>query len=57
MPTRSRSHARHPRRARLDPLRYMHSPVEMVDLDDVENTVALLVAFAESLGPDLDLSR
>ena len=35
----------------------MHSPVEMVDLDDVENTVALLVAFAETLGPDLDLSR
>ena len=31
------------------PLRYMHSPVEMVDLDDVEATVALLVAFAESL--------
>ena len=39
------------------PLRYMHSPVEMVDLDDVETTVALLVAFAETLGPDLDLSR
>ncbi|MDQ2675672.1 MAG: M42 family metallopeptidase [Actinomycetota bacterium] len=39
------------------PLRYMHSPVEMVDLEDVEATVALLVAFAETLGPDLDLSR
>jgi putative aminopeptidase FrvX len=39
------------------PLRYMHSPVEMVDLVDVENTVALLVAFAESLGSDLDLTR
>jgi len=39
------------------PLRYMHSPVEMVDLEDVENTVALLVAFAESLDADVDLSR
>jgi putative aminopeptidase FrvX len=39
------------------PLRYMHSPVEMVDLRDVEATVALLVAFAESLEPGLDLSR
>jgi len=39
------------------PIRYMHSPVEMVDLDDVEATVALLVAFAESLDSDVDLSR
>ena len=39
------------------PLRYMHSPVEMVDLGDVEATVALLVAFAESLDSDVDLSR
>lgn len=39
------------------PLRYMHSPVEMVDLGDVEATVALLVAFAESLEPGVDLSR
>lgn len=39
------------------PLRYMHSPVEMVDLRDVEATVALLVAFAESLDADVDLSR
>ena len=28
------------------PLRYMHSPVEMVDLRDVEATVELLAAFA-----------
>ena len=27
------------------PLRYMHSPVEMVDLGDVEATIALLAAF------------
>jgi len=28
------------------PLRYMHSPIELVDLDDVEHVVRLLVAFA-----------
>jgi len=39
------------------PLRYMHSPVEMVDLRDVEATAALLVAFAESLEAGVDLSR
>jgi endoglucanase len=39
------------------PLRYMHSPVEMVDLGDVEATVELLVAFVTSLDADVDLSR
>ena len=39
------------------PLRYMHSPVELVDLDDLEATVELIVAFAASLGADVDLSR
>jgi putative aminopeptidase FrvX len=39
------------------PLRYMHSPVEMVDLADVEATVALIVAFAERLDDSVDLSR
>ena len=39
------------------PLRYMHSPVEMVDLDDVEATVELIAAFAERLSDDVDLSR
>ena len=39
------------------PLRYMHSPVEMVDLADVEATVELIAAFAASLEPDVDLSR
>lgn len=39
------------------PLRYMHSPVEMVDLADVEATITLLVAFAEGLAVDVDLSR
>lgn len=31
------------------PLRYMHTPSEMVDLEDIEHTVQLLVAFAKSL--------
>lgn len=39
------------------PLRYMHSPVEMVDLGDVEATVELIAAFAARLGESLDLSR
>jgi putative aminopeptidase FrvX len=39
------------------PLRYMHSPVEMVDLRDVEATVELLAAFAARLTADTDLSR
>ncbi|MEA2311387.1 MAG: hypothetical protein QOE28_1355 [Solirubrobacteraceae bacterium] len=39
------------------PLRYMHSPVEMVQLDDVENTARLLAAFAGRLEPDTDFTR
>ncbi len=39
------------------PLRYMHSPVEMVDLADVEATVALISAFAERIDDKIDLSR
>jgi endoglucanase len=39
------------------PLRYMHSPVEMVQLDDVENTAKLIAAFARRLEPGLDLKR
>jgi len=31
------------------PLRYMHTPSEIVDLQDVENTIRLLAAFARSL--------
>lgn len=31
------------------PLRYMHTPNELVDLKDLENTVKLLVEFAKSL--------
>lgn len=33
------------------PLRYMHTPSEVVDLQDIENTVRLLVAYAKSLKP------
>jgi len=39
------------------PLRYMHSPVEMVDLADVEATVELIAAFAARLDGNVDLSR
>jgi endoglucanase len=39
------------------PLRYMHSPVEIVDLDDVEAAVELIAAFATRLDEDVDLSR
>jgi endoglucanase len=31
------------------PLRYMHTPVEVLDLGDVEAVSALLAAFAETL--------
>jgi len=34
------------------PLRYMHTPSEVVDLQDIEHTVQLLVAFAQSLKKD-----
>ena len=39
------------------PLRYMHSPVEMVQLDDVENAARLIAAFVRRLEPGLDLKR
>jgi endoglucanase len=39
------------------PLRYMHSPVELVDLGDLEATVELIAAFAARLRADVDLSR
>jgi putative aminopeptidase FrvX len=39
------------------PLRYMHSPVEMVQLDDVENAAKLIAAMAQRLEPDTQLVR
>jgi putative aminopeptidase FrvX len=39
------------------PLRYMHSPVELVDLADVEATIELIAAFAAGLDGEIDLSR
>jgi endoglucanase len=39
------------------PLRYMHSPVELVDLGDVEATVELIAAFAARLEDGVDLRR
>jgi len=39
------------------PLRYMHSPVEMVQLDDVENTAKLIAAFAHKLSADPSFLR
>jgi putative aminopeptidase FrvX len=39
------------------PLRYMHSPVEMVQLDDVENTAKLIAAFARRLPVDVSFER
>jgi len=39
------------------PLRYMHSPVEMVQLDDVESAARLIAAFVRRLEPGLDLKR
>ena len=34
------------------PLKYMHSPIEVLDLADIESTAALLAAFAENLGKE-----
>jgi endoglucanase len=39
------------------PLRYMHSPVEMVQLDDVENCAKLIAAFARRLEPGTSFER
>jgi len=39
------------------PLRYMHTPVELVQLDDIEAAVRLIVAFARRLEPGIELAR
>jgi putative aminopeptidase FrvX len=39
------------------PLRYMHSPVELIQLDDVHNAARLIAAFAQRLGPGTSFDR
>jgi endoglucanase len=39
------------------PLRYMHSPVEMVALQDVEHAARLIAAFAQRLEPGMSFER
>lgn len=36
------------------PLKYMHSPIEVVALEDLENTAKLLAAFVRGLGKELE---
>jgi putative aminopeptidase FrvX len=39
------------------PVRYIHSPVELVDLEDIDSTVRLLAAFAQRLEPGMSFAR
>ena len=39
------------------PCRYMHSPVELVSVGDIDAAARLIAAFAQSLGPDTTLER
>jgi endoglucanase len=39
------------------PLRYMHSPVEMVQLDDIESAARVIAAFARRLEPGTTFER
>ena len=38
------------------PNRYMHSPVEMISLDDIDHAADLLARYAESLDPEADFT-
>ena len=38
------------------PVRYMHTPVETLDLRDAENAIKLMASFADALTPDLDFT-
>ena len=39
------------------PQRYLHTPSEVVNLDDVDNAVKLLAAFVQRLEPGMDFTR
>jgi tetrahedral aminopeptidase len=36
------------------PLRYIHTPTELISLEDVENTIKLLVGFTKRIFPEID---
>jgi len=36
------------------PLRYMHTPCEVMDLNDIENTAKLMAGFCERVTPEMD---
>jgi putative aminopeptidase FrvX len=36
------------------PCRYMHSPNELVELSDIEDTIELITTLIRSLGPEMD---
>jgi putative aminopeptidase FrvX len=36
------------------PLRYMHTPCEVMDLNDIENAAKLMAGFCERITPDMD---
>lgn len=38
------------------PLRYMHTPVETLDMRDVQHVIALMASFAAALTPDMDFT-
>lgn len=35
------------------PLKYMHSPIEVVSLEDMENMARLLAAFVRDMGKEM----
>jgi putative aminopeptidase FrvX len=39
------------------PIRYMHSPVELVSLADIDAAARLIAAFSQRLGPDVSFER
>jgi endoglucanase len=38
------------------PLRYMHTPCELLALEDIENAARLLAAFTRRITPDMDFT-